>query len=650
MSDKSKRIIDNCLQACANWGLIPTAFRQCMTWEEQVLWLARFLQTEVIPKMNATITEVEELEHWFENLDVQEEINNKLDEMAESGQLADIIAEYLETRAILAYDTVAAMKASDTLSDGSFAQTYGFYTKGDMGGAKYKIREVTNEDTVDEMTLIALDDVSLVAELIKEPVMNVKQFGAKGDGETDDTAKIQGCLDNISDVIIPNGTYMVNAVTSIKPNTNNSITLCEDATIKAIANDQTHYAVVKIDNVDNVRIKGGTIQGERDTHEGEEGEWGFGISVINGSSNIIISNVIIKDTWGDGLYLNDCENVRSENVTIDNVRRNGISVVSAENYKSLNDVVYNTNGTNPQFGVDVEPNYNTEKIKGVVFDNIHFVNNTNGGFKIDLKKLDNTSEPVDITVNDMFCENSTGIKIAKSETVDGVIVFNAPKMVKSPRAAIDLTGCKYKATFPVFINKPFIYQCGTAGYTTVGYDSAIVTSGDAANGEGGFVFTESFIDNIADSASVKDFYLNGATHVEIINPVKNSTTNNKSISIAYGDDFTLIDPRRVYQDATDYNSNLGGSNAPSYITNTAASSANRTKTISQYAPVGYEFTVSNLSSNRNLGITLTECYCKALSSTQGVTITLAPHALMKLRKITATEFELIDQVGTLTVA
>lgn len=604
---------------------------------------------KVIGSQNEVTEQMEYVLNYFNTLDVQDEINNKLDQMAESGELTDLIAGYLNLRGILAYNTVTEMKAAENLVDGSFAETYGFYSKGDTGGAKYKIRAVTNADTVDEMTLIALADESLVAELILEDTMNVRQFGAKGDGETDDTAKIQGCLDNISDVIIPDGTYMVNAVTSIKPNTNNSITLCEDATIKAIANDQTHYAVIKIDNVDNVRIIGGTIQGERDAHEGEEGEWGFGISVINGSSNIIISNMIIKDTWGDGIYLNDCENVRSENVTIDNVRRNGISVVSVENYKSLNDVVYNTNGTNPQFGVDIEPNYNTERIKGVVFDNIHFVDNTNGGFKIDLKKLDNTSEPADITVNDMFCENSTGIKIVKSETVDGVIVFNAPKMVKSPRAAIDLTGCKYKSSFPVFINKPFIYQCGTAGYTTVGYDSAIVTSGDAANGEGGFVFTESFIDNIAASASVKDFYLNGATHVEIINPVKNSTTNNKSISIAYGDDFTLIDPRRVYQDATDYNSNLGGSNAPSYITNTAASTTNRTKTISQYAPVGYEFTVSNLSNTSNLSITLTNCYCRAISATQGVTIKLSPHALIVLRKISDTEFELLSSTGTVGV-
>ena len=40
------------------------------------------------------VLKVEELENWFKNLDVQEEINNKLDEMAEDGTLAEIIEDY----------------------------------------------------------------------------------------------------------------------------------------------------------------------------------------------------------------------------------------------------------------------------------------------------------------------------------------------------------------------------------------------------------------------------------------------------------------------------------------------------------------------------------------------------------------------------
>ena len=39
------------------------------------------------------MTKIEEFQHYFDNLDVQEEINNKLDEMAESGELAEIINE-----------------------------------------------------------------------------------------------------------------------------------------------------------------------------------------------------------------------------------------------------------------------------------------------------------------------------------------------------------------------------------------------------------------------------------------------------------------------------------------------------------------------------------------------------------------------------
>lgn len=39
------------------------------------------------------VLKVEQLENWFKNLDVQEEINNKLDEMVESGELQELLSE-----------------------------------------------------------------------------------------------------------------------------------------------------------------------------------------------------------------------------------------------------------------------------------------------------------------------------------------------------------------------------------------------------------------------------------------------------------------------------------------------------------------------------------------------------------------------------
>lgn len=48
-----------------------------------------------IGKTNELGTQVENLTNWFNNLDVQDEINNKLDEMAEDGTLAEIINEQI---------------------------------------------------------------------------------------------------------------------------------------------------------------------------------------------------------------------------------------------------------------------------------------------------------------------------------------------------------------------------------------------------------------------------------------------------------------------------------------------------------------------------------------------------------------------------
>lgn len=96
--------IDACLQVCADWGLIPTSFRQCMTWEEQVLWLMKFLRDTVIPTLNSVIDDESDLSkafddlkvyvnNYFDNLDAQGIIDDKLDEMASDGTLARIINE-----------------------------------------------------------------------------------------------------------------------------------------------------------------------------------------------------------------------------------------------------------------------------------------------------------------------------------------------------------------------------------------------------------------------------------------------------------------------------------------------------------------------------------------------------------------------------
>lgn len=80
---------------CCTIGNLPSSYLISMTYEEQLLWLCDYLKNTVIPTVNNNadcVTELQNLflqlkdyvNNYFNNLDVQNEINNKLDEMAES--------------------------------------------------------------------------------------------------------------------------------------------------------------------------------------------------------------------------------------------------------------------------------------------------------------------------------------------------------------------------------------------------------------------------------------------------------------------------------------------------------------------------------------------------------------------------------------
>lgn len=246
---------------CVHIGNIPTSYEERLSYYEMLEWFCKFLKKEVIPAVNINAEAVTELQnfvkHYFDNLDIQEEINNKLDEMAESGELADIIAEYIKLKGILAYNSVSDMKLAENLVNGSFAETYGFYSNGDGGSAKYKIREIINTDVIDEVTLIALHDPSLVAELIINNNMDVKQFGATGNGISDDTQYIQIALNKMryKKLTLSNGTYLVDSLV-----TNSIYIVGNDATIKAKSDNNLPLLTInEYCEIDNIIFNGNNI-------------------------------------------------------------------------------------------------------------------------------------------------------------------------------------------------------------------------------------------------------------------------------------------------------------------------------------------------------------------------------------------------------
>ena len=127
------------------------------------------------------------------------------DEAQEYAQNANANAQSINIRT---FPNVETMKQANNLKTGGLIKTQGFYQPNDGGGADYVIVDNIGEDKVDEASIIALQK-GLYAKLLIEDYVNVKQFGAKGDGENDDTSALQLCFNYVKDgcVTMPAGTY-----------------------------------------------------------------------------------------------------------------------------------------------------------------------------------------------------------------------------------------------------------------------------------------------------------------------------------------------------------------------------------------------------------------------------------------------------------
>ena len=92
---------------CMTIGELPTSYLETMTYYEMLVWFTEYMKNTIIPTINNNGLAVQELQNkyielknfvdnYFDNLDVQEEINNKLDDMAEDGSLTNLIKGYVD--------------------------------------------------------------------------------------------------------------------------------------------------------------------------------------------------------------------------------------------------------------------------------------------------------------------------------------------------------------------------------------------------------------------------------------------------------------------------------------------------------------------------------------------------------------------------
>ena len=132
--------------------------------------------------------------------------------MLEDGVLEQIIEQYIQSSAVWCFDSVADMKSATNLVNGSYARTLGYYSANDGGESIYKITN-TQSQTEHQETL----NSGLYATLIVKDSVNIKQLGAYGDGNHNDTNAFKTFANsNIKTLIIPSGTYLLNDIVDLE--------------------------------------------------------------------------------------------------------------------------------------------------------------------------------------------------------------------------------------------------------------------------------------------------------------------------------------------------------------------------------------------------------------------------------------------------
>ena len=205
------------------------------------------------------------------------------------------------------YVNIASMKTDGNLKEGDTCQTLGYYSANDGGAGLYK---VVNDSTLIDNggNIHALANGLKATLFINDKRLNVKQFGAYGDGIHNDTQYIQNCLSFCrnkdleiffpkSSAYLIGGTFKLNSDTSI--DFNNQIIYLNSSTF--FFNDDIDGAPIKIKNI---KIKNGYFKAG--INEGKLLKFG-----LLKAENITIENNIFEEccTSNHIFDLGGCKNI-----------------------------------------------------------------------------------------------------------------------------------------------------------------------------------------------------------------------------------------------------------------------------------------------------------------------------------------------------
>lgn len=191
-------------------------------------------------------------------------------------------------------------------------------------------------------------------------VSTITEFGAVGDGVTDDTTAIQDAIDAAfaaggGTVIVPRGTFIFTTLT-LRTNVHIEGTDGEASILKIAdhisdQDDDTAYYFLRANAQNNIRLAYLTFDGNQDTNRpvSEGPNWVADILTITGD-NIVVENCRFRDAPDSAIMFAQCTNSRVSACFIDNSPDLGIYYNDTLGTVALNNLINDNTITRCQFG------------------------------------------------------------------------------------------------------------------------------------------------------------------------------------------------------------------------------------------------------------------------------------------------------------
>lgn len=366
--------------------------------------------------------------------------------------------------------------------------------------------------------------------------VSVRDYGAKGDGKTDDSVAVQNAMNSALSVWFPTGTYLVG---DLKLRSKQQLA-GTGAGSKLLQKPESQFCVSANPHREGYADPSLNLSGIgiRDLNfEGQSGnvtfsEWIYLLN-LNGVSDVTVTGCKFVKYVGDGIYLGSSNNLNTERhnyrVTISNCQfdgvtknnRNGISIIDGTDI-TIDGCSFTRSGRNDQpAAIDIEPNVESNgfvRIQRITISNCTFSDlNSRCFISVVLSPNDVLTHPAD-TIKVINCSGTqTGAfpeRVLLVQQYDGNVDSATST---TPPLNFLMSGCRFEN-----VNRPFIFY----GVRGIRIENTSFTN----------VANYAYFGSSDNTSRNRDIVLKGCTFKRV-----GTTPSGREGLVVFGNDYLTID-------------------------------------------------------------------------------------------------------------